>query len=134
VDWDQIIKEFKIKATPSGGPGGQHANKVSTRVEISLDISNSYGLSEEEKNRLINNKKLKLSKSNTLVIQSDKTRSQARNKEIGLTRIYELLEKALIIPKSRKKSSPSKSSVEKRLRSKKHTSDKKSKRQKPDNF
>lgn len=134
MNWNQIVKELKIKATPSGGPGGQHANKVSTRIEISLDIPNSLGLNEKEKSRIITSKLLKLSNQNCLIIQSGETRSQARNKEIGIKRLYNLLIEASHIPKVRKKTSPSKASVEKRLKTKKHLSDKKTNRQKPDSL
>ncbi|WP_281541695.1 alternative ribosome rescue aminoacyl-tRNA hydrolase ArfB [Maribacter aestuarii] len=132
MDSERILKELQFKAIRSGGPGGQHANKVSSKVELTFDITNSTGLSEVEKSRLKLKLSSKLTKDDTLVLQCDETRSQHKNKELVIKRFFDLTKKALIVQKRRKKSKPTRSSIEKRLRSKKIASLKKKHRGKPD--
>jgi ribosome-associated protein len=132
LDSERILKELQFKAIRSGGPGGQHANKVSSKVELMFDITNSAGLSEVEKNRLKLKLSSKLTKDDILVLQCDETRSQHKNKELVIKRFFDLTKKALIVQKRRKKSKPTRSSIEKRLRSKKIASLKKKQRGKPD--
>ncbi len=131
LDSNLILSELQFKAVRSGGPGGQHANKVSSKVEVTFDIHNSKGLTERERNRLDLKLKSKLSKNGVLLLQCDESRSQHKNKSIVVKRVFALLEKALIQPKRRKPSKPSRSSVEKRLKSKKKAALKKANRSKP---
>ncbi|MFD0799567.1 alternative ribosome rescue aminoacyl-tRNA hydrolase ArfB [Maribacter chungangensis] len=131
MDRDIILQELQFKAVRSSGPGGQHANKVSSKVEVSFDVQNSNGLSEREKSRLLLKLKSKLSKNGLLVLQCDESRSQHSNKSIVIKRLLSLLDLALIIPKKRKPSKPSRSSIEKRLKSKKKAALKKANRSKP---
>ncbi|GMN09582.1 alternative ribosome rescue aminoacyl-tRNA hydrolase ArfB [Croceitalea sp. MTPC9] len=126
-----ILKELKFKAVRSSGAGGQHVNKVSSKVELSFDILNSEGFSEIEKERLFFKLKNRLAKDGTLVLQCDEARSQHKNKALVIKRFFEVLKKALHIPKRRKPTKPSKSSIEKRLKSKKAAASKKANRQKP---
>ena len=132
LDSDRILKELQFKAIRSGGPGGQHANKVSSKVELTFDITNSAGLSVVEESRLKLKLSSKLTKDDTLVLQCDETRSQHKNKELVIKRFFDLINKTLIVQKRRKKSKPTRSSIEKRLRSKKIASLKKKQRGKPD--
>jgi len=115
----------------SSGPGGQHANKVSSKVEVTFDLVNSGGLTEKEKSRLHLKLKSKLSKNGLLLLQCDESRSQHKNKAVVTERLFKLLETALILPKKRKPSKPSRSSIEKRLKSKKKSALKKANRGKP---
>ena len=131
LDQDIILSELKFKAIRSSGPGGQHANKVSSKVELTFDITNSNGLSEGEKSRLELKLKSKLTKDNVLLLQCDESRSQHKNKELIIKRFFDLIKNALIVPKKRKKSRPSKSAIEKRLKSKKRAAIKKVNRSKP---
>lgn len=131
LDKNIILHELQFKAIRSGGPGGQHANKVSSKVEVSFDVQNSNGLNEREKSRLLLKLKSKLSKNALLLLQCDESRSQHTNKSIVIKRLLTLLQIALIIPKKRKPSKPSKSSIEKRLKSKKKAALKKANRGKP---
>ena len=128
---DVIISELQFKAIRSSGPGGQHANKVSSKVEVAFDVQNSNGLSEKEKNRLYLKLQSKLSKNGLLVLQCDESRSQHTNKSIVIKRLLDLLKTALVVPKKRKPSKPSRSSIEKRLKSKKRAALKKANRSKP---
>lgn len=131
MDKKIIVQELQFKAIRSSGPGGQHANKVSSKVEVAFDVQNSNGISEREKNRLFLKLKSKLSKNGVLLLQCDESRSQHTNKSIVIKRLLALLEIALIIPKKRRPSKPSRSSVEKRLKSKKKAALKKANRSKP---
>ncbi len=131
MDRDVIISELQFKAIRSSGPGGQHANKVSSKVEVAFDVQNSNGISEREKSRLFLKLKSKLSKNGVLVFQCDESRSQHTNKSIVIKRLLDLLSIALVIPKKRKPSKPSRSSIEKRLKSKKKAALKKANRSKP---
>lgn len=132
LDNDRILKELRFKAIRSGGPGGQHANKVSSKVELIFDVSNSKGLSETEKSRLKLKLSSKLTKDHILLMQCDELRSQHKNKSLVIERFMDLLKKALTVAKKRKPSKPSRSSIEKRLRSKKIISLKKRNRGNPE--
>jgi ribosome-associated protein len=126
-----LQKEITYKAIKSSGPGGQHVNKTASKIELTFDINGSNGLSENEKERLINVLKSKLSSSNMLILQCDTSRSQHRNKEIVLKRFLDLISKALLIPKKRKASNPTKPSIKKRLENKKKLGLRKALRKKP---
>lgn len=96
---EKIIKELKFKAVRSSGAGGQHVNKVSSKVELIFDLQNSSELTEEEKELLSKNLKTKLTKENLLLLSCDESRSQHRNKEIVIKRFLEIISKGLIVPK-----------------------------------
>ena len=116
----------------SSGPGGQHVNKVSSKVELSFPIQSSLGLTDVEKERIMLKLKSRLTKEGLLILQCDETRSQHKNRALAVKRLVELLKKASEVPKKRKPTKPSKSSVEKRLKSKKMDAAKKALRKKPD--
>lgn len=128
----QILTELQFKAIRSSGPGGQHANKVSSKVELAFNVLDSNGLTEREKNRIKLKLDSRLTKENVLLLQCDESRSQHKNKELVTKRFLSLLEKTLRVPKKRKASRPTRSSIEKRLKSKRINSLKKSNRGKPD--
>ncbi|MDY8135035.1 alternative ribosome rescue aminoacyl-tRNA hydrolase ArfB [Aquimarina sp. 2201CG5-10] len=126
-----IIRELKFKAIRSSGAGGQHVNKVSSKVELSFGIDQSKGLTDDEK--LLLNQKLKsrLTKTGILLLQCGDSRSQHRNKELVIKRLLEVLKANLHIPKKRKPSKPSKAAIRKRLDNKQRQSLKKANRKKP---
>ena len=126
-----IKKELKFKAIRSSGAGGQHVNKVSSKVELSFDLINSAALSLEEKELLQKKLKTKLTKEFILIIQCDESRSQHKNKELVIKRFLELIINGLKVPKKRKATKPSKSSIKKRLEKKKKQAYKKVFRRKP---
>ena len=132
MNQEQILTELQFKAIRSSGPGGQHANKVSSKVELSFHIEASAGLTDREKKRLLLKLGNKLSKEGLLILQCDESRSQHKNKELVIKRFLKLIEKSLVVPKARKKSKPTRSFIEKRLKSKKIASLKKINRIKPD--
>jgi ribosome-associated protein len=102
------------------GPGGQNVNKVSTAVQLRFDVANSPSLIEEVKERLIKIGGKRVTKDNILVIEARRYRSQEKNKEDAIERFQTLVRKALVKPKKRKKTRPTKASQEKRIRQKKH--------------
>ena len=132
MNQEQILTELQFKAIRSSGPGGQHANKVSSKVELSFHIESSAGLTERQKKRALLKLEKKLSKEGLLIMQCDESRSQYKNKELVIKRFFKLIEKSLVVPKARKKSRPTRSSIEKRLKGKKIASLKKLNRGKPD--
>lgn len=129
---DQILTELQFKAIRSSGPGGQHANKVSSKVELSFEPNTSNGLTEREKKRIQLKLDNKLTNDGVLILQCDESRSQHKNKQLVIKRFFKLLEKSLIVPKPRRKSKPTRSSIEKRLKGKKIASLKKINRGKPE--
>lgn len=129
-----LLTELNFKAIRSSGAGGQHVNKVSSKVVLSFSVSASKGLNPEEKELIFKNLDSKLSKDQFLTLNCDESRSQHRNKEIVIHRFFETLKKALFIPKFRKKTKPTKSSNRKRLESKKKHAFKKSARKRFDDF
>lgn len=126
-----IIQELQFKAVRSSGAGGQHVNKVSTKIELSFDVINSHALSQIEKERIIIKLAHRLTKENMLLLQCDESRSQHKNKDLAIQRFIKLLENALVVPKKRRKTKPSKGAIEKRLQNKKKASQKKTNRSKP---
>ena len=129
---EKIIKELQFKAVRSSGAGGQHVNKVSSKVELLFDLQNSTVFTEEEKELLIQKLKSKLTKENVLLLSCDESRSQHKNKEIVIKRFLEIIYNGLKIPKKRKATKPSKSSIQKRLDKKKKLAYKKALRNKPE--
>ena len=126
-----IIQELKFKAVRSSGAGGQHVNKVSSKVELTFDLENSMALTDLEKNRLLKKLSSKLSKENIFLMQCEETRSQHKNKELVIKKFLETLEANLVVPKRRRKTKPTRSAIEKRLKSKKKAALKKLNRGKP---
>ncbi|REE80705.1 ribosome-associated protein [Lutibacter oceani] len=132
MNTEALIKELTFKAVRSSGAGGQHVNKVSSKVELIFDLQNSTELAIEEKELLFKNIKSKLTKDGVLLLQCDESRSQHKNKELVIKRFLELIKKGLKVPKKRKATKPTKSSIQKRLEKKKKTAYKKAFRRKPE--
>jgi ribosome-associated protein len=124
----QLYQEVTFKTSRSGGAGGQHVNKVSSKVELIFDIDKSIQFTEEQKNIIQNKLANRIDNEGLLHLQCEETRSQLKNKEIVFERLLDLISTALKPVKKRKPSKPSKSSIKKRLDSKKKLSDKKDSR------
>ncbi len=118
-----LHSELKFRATRSGGKGGQHVNKVSSRVELSFDVGNSTVLDEVQK--LLIQEKLtnRISKEGILQVIEDSDRSQHANKEKAIKKFNALLVKAFTPKKKRKKTAIPKAVKEKRLNDKKKRSE-----------
>tara|TARA_R110002020_G_scaffold114593_2_gene263423 strand:- start:37349 stop:37756 length:408 start_codon:yes stop_codon:yes gene_type:complete len=132
VDHKLIEQELEYKAVRSSGAGGQHVNKVSSKVGASLDIPASNALSDDEKERIYLKLSSRLTKDNVLLVHSEESRSQHKNKELVTEKLLVLLQNALKVPKKRRKTAPSRSSIEKRLKSKQKKAEKKALRNRPD--
>src|SRR5690606_3024172 len=124
--------ELTFKATRSSGAGGQHVNKVSSKVELSFNVIESSVFNEEQKKWLQNKLQNRLTKEGVLMLQCDESRSQHKNKELVIKRFLELIETSLIIPKKRIPTKIPRAVIKKRLKSKRNLSDKKAFRRKPD--
>ncbi len=120
--------EFTFTASRSSGPGGQNVNKVSSKVMLCFQVSNSMLLTDNEKERI--NEKLanKINSDGVLQITSQSERTQLANKERCIEKFHELVKQALTIPKRRKRTRPSKAAVQRRIDAKKKLSEKKKSR------
>ena len=132
MDKELLLSEITFRATRSSGPGGQHVNKTSTRVELSWSLDHSQAFTQEQLYRLRERLKNRLTKEHVLQLASSHSRSQHRNKEDVIKRFFALLDLSLQKPKPRKKTRPSLAAKRKRLQAKKIQSDKKANRKKPD--
>lgn len=132
MDLDLLIPELNFKAVRSSGSGGQHVNKVSSKVELHFDVGHSSVLNDKQKQLLINSLKSKLTNNNELILQCDESRSQHKNKVLVIERFFELIKNGLYVPKKRKPTRVPKSAVKKRLKIKRIRSEKKAYRKKPD--
>jgi ribosome-associated protein len=132
INAETLLQELTFKAVRSSGSGGQHVNKVSSKVELLFNVLNSEVFTEEERERIINKLQNRITKEGILILQCQESRSQHKNKEIVINRFLELIRTSLIIPKKRKKTKTPKSVIQKRLKNKKNLSEKKANRKKPD--
>ena len=97
------LAELEFRASRSGGPGGQHVNTSSTRVEVTWDVAGSPALSEEQRQRLLVRLASRLDGTGRLRLVSSGTRSQLRNREDVTERLREVVAQALLVPKARKR-------------------------------
>ena len=114
--------ELKFSATRSSGPGGQHVNKVNTRITLWFDVGQSPSLTLEQKNRIMSRLKTRISKDKRFRVISQRHRSQIANREAAIERFSQLLKEALTELPPRKKTKVSKSANQRRIDGKKHHS------------
>lgn len=115
---DQLMPQVTYKASRSGGKGGQHVNKVSSKAELNFDFQASDLFTEEEKNRIAEKLMNRMTASKQIQVISDEERSLILNKERALEKLVVIIKNALFIQKARKKTKPKKSSIENRLKEK----------------
>ena len=125
---EKLLTEVVIKATTSGGKGGQNVNKVATRAELYFNIEASAVLDDEQKKKILAKLSHRISGDGVLRITSSEDRSQLGNREIVKRKFSELIQKALAPVKKRKSSARTAASIEDRLRQKKLLSEKKKSR------
>ena len=112
---ETIYKELHFKAVRSSGAGGQHVNKVSSKVELYFDLASSEAFTEKAKQLLLKNLSNRINKEGVLKIYSSESRSQHTNKEKVVKRLFKIIEKGLIVPKKRRPTKMSKAQKIKRL-------------------
>ncbi len=122
--------ELDIRVSRSSGAGGQHVNKTSSRVEIFWNVLASRALSEEQRTRLREKLASRLTTDGSVRVVASDMRSQSRNRDLAEERLVDLVRRALIIPRKRKATKPTRAAKEARLESKKRHSSKKRERRK----
>lgn len=126
--------ELSWRFDPSGGPGGQHANKSATRVELSFDMRGSSVFGDRQRDRILRALPADAAEG-VVVIQVGESRSQWRNRQIARRRLVEIIEEALRPPPPRRRATkPTRASQERRLAGKRARSETKRMRKSPDHF
>lgn len=128
---EALIREFNFKATRSSGAGGQHVNKVSSKIELSFNIQASLVLNEKQKQMLYYKLSNRITKEGLLILQCGESRSQHRNKNIAIVRAIQILKTALYIEKKRIPTKIPRAVIFKRLKKKRINAERKAKRRKP---
>jgi ribosome-associated protein len=119
------LAEIELKTSRSSGPGGQHANVTASRVEAVFDLAGSAALTDAQRERL------RARHGDRVTAVAQDARSQARNRELALERLREKLAAALVVPKRRRATKPTRTARERRLESKRRTSERKWSRKPP---
>ncbi|MBM4466368.1 MAG: aminoacyl-tRNA hydrolase [Chloroflexi bacterium] len=120
--------ELRFRFTRSSGPGGQHANRSATQVELLFDVANSPSLNETQRQRVLSKLKSRIDQEGVLHLASQETRSQLRNREEVVERFQVLMREALRVPKRRLPTRPSHAAQERRLEEKRRRSETKRRR------
>ena len=125
-DWIEVTPALRIprsevvlRASRSGGPGGQHVNTSSTRIELTWDVAGSLSLPDETRAWLRRRLATRLDTTGQLRLVAQEARSQLRNREAVLERFRELVARAMVVPKTRKPTKPTKAAKRARLDDKK---------------
>ena len=113
-----LLKEISFKTSRSGGKGGQNVNKVSSKVEMNLNISESLLFTDQQKQILLQKLANRINSEGMLQIITEEERSQLRNKQKSLVKLQHLIKNALYQPAARKATKPKRSAIESRLKSK----------------
>lgn len=124
--------ELDVKATRAGGPGGQHVNTSSTRIELRWNVRTSRALDDGLRDRLLSRLAGRLDAEGAVRVVASEYRSQRQNREAAEVRLAALVRSASTIPKRRKATKPTRSSVAQRLDGKRRQSDKKAGRRRVD--
>lgn len=130
-DKKALLQELTFKAIRSSGSGGQHVNKVASKVELMFRLLDSMVLSDKQKRQITFKLKNRLTKDSVLVLHCGESRSQHKNKELVIKRFLDLITFGLLVPKKRVPTKVPKSVIRKRLKNKKNLSEKKANRRKP---
>jgi ribosome-associated protein len=123
------LTELDYQASRSGGPGGQHVNTSSTRIEVWWDVASSPSLSEEQRAQLLERLRPRLDSTGRLRLVSSASRSQLRNREDVTERLRSVIASALAVRKKRKPTKPSRAAKAARLEAKRRRAVTKERRQ-----
>jgi ribosome-associated protein len=118
-----LESEFTFKTSRSGGSGGQHVNKVSTKVELDFDVVNSKILTDEQKDIITNKLAARITVDGILQVICQTERSQLRNKIAAIAKFHELIDSCFVVLKKRKVTKVSKAVKERRLLAKKRNAE-----------
>ena len=119
------LAEIELRTSRSSGPGGQHANVTASRVEAVFDVAASAALEEEQRQRLL------ARAGSTVTAVAQDTRGQARNRELALQRLGQKIAAALVEPRRRRPTRPTKASRYRRLEQKRRIGERKRGRRRP---
>ena len=123
--------ELQYRASRAGGAGGQHVNTSSTRIELLWDLTHSTAVDETARLRLLEKLAARLDAEGKVRVVASDRRSQLQNRESAEARLVDIVRRALVIPKKRKATRPSKAAKQRRLTDKKKRS-KQKKDRRPD--
>lgn len=132
MEFQDLKKSVSFRTSRSSGAGGQHVNKVETKVEVLFNISEAEFLSDLEKSLARRRLSKRINKEGVLIVSNQSSRSQIGNKEAALKTLFDLLKNAIKPPKKRKKVKPLVAEKNKRLKAKKRKSEIKAGRKKID--
>jgi ribosome-associated protein len=125
------VGEIGVAYSRSGGPGGQHVNKTETRVTLRFDLLRSPSIPDADRTRMKERLRSRLTKGGELLVSADARRDRAQNLDDAFERLGEILRRAYVKPKKRKKTKPSRGAKERRLKDKRATSGRKETRRRP---
>lgn len=125
------LDELQISAISGGGPGGQHVNKSATRIAVQWNVRTTRALRDEQRTWVLDKLASRLDSDGALRIVAGEFRSQQQNRRAALERLQQLVARALVVPRTRKATKPTRGSVLDRLSSKKQRSTTKQQRRRP---
>ncbi|MFN5600480.1 alternative ribosome rescue aminoacyl-tRNA hydrolase ArfB [Gemmatimonas sp.] len=113
------LHEIMVQAISGGGPGGQHVNKSATRIALQWNVRTTRALREDQRERALAKLGSRLDSDGAVRIVAGEYRSQQQNRRAALERLRELVARALLVPRVRRATKPTRGSIEQRLTSKK---------------
>lgn len=132
MDYNKLHKELNFRTSRASGSGGQHVNKVSTKVELVFDVEGSNILEDSDKASINKRLRNRINKSGQLIVSSEKSRSQLLNKSNAIKKFDKLIHEAVNYEEIKRTASSFKANKKKRLKQKKKHAEKKSMRKKID--